>query len=129
MVNELAAGDEHLYDPEGKLQDVLTGYDNYISYVCKDNALVIAAVKVTLAAPKLLLQNMCKSVFYNYVGLDDTDVVEDNTNTILIDVNAPSTIVNTFLSPDETTRKELINGVLYINRNGERYTATGIRVE
>lgn len=129
MVNELAAGDEHLYDPETKLQDVMTGYDNYISYVCKDNATIIALVKVPLAAPRLILQNMCKSVFYNYVGLDETDVVEDNSNMIIIDANAKPSAVETTLAPDTATRKELINGVLYIQRNGERYTTTGVRVE
>ena len=129
MVNELSAGDEHLNDPETKQQAVMTGFDNYISYVCKDNAFLISGVKALLVAPRLVLQNMSKSIFYNYVGLDETDVVEDNANTITISTNSQSTAVEDILAPTNGLQKEIINGVLYINRDGERYTTTGVLVE
>ena len=129
LVNALSAGDEDMDEPDVKLQACMDGFDAYIAYICNGNAFATLAFKTAAVAPKLVLRNMCRSVFYNFVGLDSTDIVSDNANVLYINVPSISTAIEEVAADGLETTKILRDGELYIKRNDAVYTITGIKVE
>ena len=135
MVNELSRGDENTRTPEEHTNACMTGFDAYlidtICAVCHWNEEMEATMPVALLAAvkeyRDMLKDMCKSVFYNYVGEDDTQVVPDNTNTLQI---APptSTAINS-QSSTVNCQKILRDGVIYIQRGGHIYDIVGKQVD
>ena len=80
-----------------------------------------------MAEYRIMLEDMCRSVFYNYVGNDPTQVVPDNTNTLQID--APATTVLQEINDQPTAEKVLKDGQLYIRQNNQLFDVVGNRVE
>lgn len=127
LVNSLSAGDEHLDNPEAKLEACMDGFDAYINYICNGNTIAKAAVKTLVAAPKLLMRNIFRSVFYNFVGSDSTQIVLDNANTLRL-VPLERTGLDELSGDDAAAQKIWRDGVLYIRREGKLYTLTGMEV-
>lgn len=128
MVNELSLGDENTRQPDGNLKACMDGFDNYITQtICRGKEELGAVLKLLVAEYRIMLEDMCRSVFYNYVGEDPTQVVPDNTNTLQID--APVTTVLQEINDQPTAEKVLKDGQLYIRQNNQLFDVVGNRVE
>ena len=128
MVNELSRGDEHTRTPQEHLDSCMAGFDHYVKHtICMDNEelgdLLLALVKEY----RDMLEDMCRSVFFNYVGNDPTQVVPDNTNTLQID--APVTTKLQEINDLQPAEKVLKDGQLYIRQNNQLFDVVGKRVE
>ena len=128
LVNELSRGDEHTRTPEEHLQQCMDGFDHYITHtICRDNEELGPLLLVLVAEYRDMLQDMCKSVFFNYVGNDPTQVVPDNTNILQID--APVTTKLQEINDMQPAEKVLKDGQLYIRQNNQLFDVVGKRVE
>lgn len=135
LVNELSRGDENTRSPQENVDACMAGFDAYlldtICAVCHWSEEMEVYVKpVLLEAVKEyrdMLEDMCRSVFFNYVGSDPTQVVPDNTNTLQID--APVTTVLHEINDLQPARKVLKDGQLYIRQNNRLFDVVGKRVE
>ena len=135
LVNELSRGDEHTRSPQDNVDACMAGFDAYlIDTVCavchwseEMAAYATSAVKALVKEYRDMLQDMCESVFFNYVGQDKTLVVPDNTNTLHI---APSTVAQiTNQKSQITNHKFFRNGQMYIVRGGKTYTFLGSQID
>ncbi len=135
MVNELSEGDENTRQPEENLQACMDGFDTYlvdtICVLCHRNAeMEKSMTKIMLEVVKEyrdMLNDMCHSVFFNYVGNDPTQVVPDNTNILQID--APVTTKLQEINDLQPAEKVLKDGQLYIRQNNQLFDVVGKRVE
>ena len=128
LVNELSRGDENTRDPEGHLETCMEGFDNYVKHtICKDNEELGAVLLVLVSEYRDMLEDMCKSVFFNYVGEDETQVVPDNTNTLQI---APSTVTGISSQHSEFSIQKIVrDGQVVIIRNGKTYDVLGKQLD
>ena len=124
MVNELSRGDEDTRTPQEHLDACMAGFDNYVTHtICRDNEELGELLLALVKEYRDMLYDMCKSVFFNYVGEDETQVVADNTNTLQI---APSTV--TGISSQHSVfsiQKFVRDGQVVIIRNGKTYDVLG----
>lgn len=135
MVNELSRGDENTRDPEAHTQACMDAFDTYlidtICAICHRNEemekKMSQAILALVKEYRDMLEDMCRSVFFNYVGNDPTQVVPDNTNTLQID--APVTTVLQEINDQPTAEKVLKDGQLYIRQNNQLFDVVGNRVE
>lgn len=135
LVNELSRGDENTRSPQENVDACMAGFDAYlldtICAVCHWSEEMEVYVKpVLLEAVKEyrdMLEDMCRSVFFNYVGNDPTQVVPDNTNTLQID--APVTTKLQEINDLQPAEKVLKDGQLYIRQNNQLFDVVGKRVE
>ena len=130
MVNELSLGDENMRDPEAHTKACMDGFDTYlIDTICTachheeyGPAITIGIMKA-IEDYRNMLEDMCKSVFYNYVGEDETMVVADNTNTLQI---APSTVTGISSQQSVISIQKIVrDGQVVIIRNGKTYDVLG----
>ena len=128
MVNELSRGDEDTRTPQEHLDACMAGFDNYVTHtICRDNEELGVVLLALVKEYRDMLYDMCKSVFFNYVGEDETMVVADNTNTLQI---APSTV--TGISSQHSVfsiQKFVRDGQIYIQRNGHTYDIIGHQLD
>ena len=128
MVNELSRGDEDTRTPQEHLDSCMRGFDNYVTHtICRDNEELGELLLALVKEYRDMLYDMCKSVFFNYVGEDETQVVADNTNTLQI---APSTV--TGISSQHSVfsiQKFVRDGQIYIQRNGHTYDIIGHQLD
>jgi hypothetical protein len=128
MVNELSRGDEHTRTPEEHLQQCMDGFDYYVTHtICRDKEELGTLLLALVKDYRDMLQDMCKSVFYNYVGEDDTQVVADNENTLTISV--PQTTLLPAVNTLDVPRKVLREGAIYIQRDGHLYDIVGKQID
>lgn len=135
LVNELSRGDEHTRTPQNNVNACMASFDAYlfdtICSVCHWTGETEAKVKPLLAEAvkeyRDMFEDMCNSVFFNYVGDDKSLVVPDNTNTLHI---APSTVeqINHQTSTIQH-QKFLRDGQILIFRNGRTYTLLGSQID
>ncbi len=128
MVNELSRGDEHTRNAAQNFQACLDGFDHYITQtICMGND-ELATILLTLVTDyRNMLKAMCQSVFYNYVGEDETQVVADNTNTLQLTVPQVTSLQTT--NNQLPTTKVLHNGTIRILRNGHTYDVLGKQLD
>ena len=128
MVNELSRGDEDTRTPQEHLDSCMRGFDNYVTHtICRDNEELGVVLLALVKEYRDMLYDMCHSVFFNYVGEDETMVVADNTNTLQI---APSTV--TGISSQHSVfsiQKFVRDGQIYIQRNGHTYDIIGHQLD
>ena len=146
LVNELSRGDEHTRSPQKNVDACMAGFDAYlidtVCAVCHWSAemavIATSAVKKLVKDYRDMLEEMCHSVFFNYVGeavrdkndvlvVPETLVVPDNTNTLQI---APSTVTSfDFRLSTFDYQKVFRNGHIYIVREGKTYTLLGHQLD
>lgn len=135
LVNELSRGDENTRSPQKNVDACMAGFDAYlldtICAVCHwSGEMEVIAKPVLLKVVKEyrdMLEDMCKSVFFNYVGDDETLVVPDNTNTLQINPSTVANIINQKL--DITNQKVFRDGQIYIHRNGHTFDILGKQLD
>lgn len=146
LVNELSRGDENTRSPQKNVDACMAGFDAYlldtICAVCHWSEEMEALAKPVLLKVvkeyRDMLEEMCHSVFFNYVGeavrdkndaliVPETLVVPDNTNTLQIN---PSTVAQ--INHQTSTiqhQKFLRDGQILIFRNGRTYTLLGSQID
>ncbi len=128
MVNELSLGDEHTRTPQAHLDSCMAGFDHYVRHtICVDNEELGDLLLTLVKEYRDMLNDMCHSVFYNYVGNDPTQVVPDNSNMLQID--APVTTKIQEINDLQPAEKVLKDGQLYIRQNNQLFDVVGKRVE
>ena len=125
FVGDMAAGDEHLQDPQGNIKACTDGFENYFFSLFEGGDLVkktmyklIMDVVSNQDAFKFMDQ-LTKSLFNNFTG-NESNVMTDNANTVFLNGEPKDVGIESIASDSADAPAYNLNG-LRANANGEGF--------